>query len=157
MKYIFDQTLDMFLKERNRVTDEQLADISRVHALEGGGWAGHFVDADIITENDLVRLIIEATLVPYLPILNVSFRDELVNEFAIEFLQTFECIPVDRIGPLLTIVTPNPFQPELIRSRTTKINVVELFICRVSEWREVMKRIMDKANDKKKSQIKKKK
>jgi len=121
MDYNYDQTLDQFLKERNRITDEQINELSRVHAIEGGGWAGHFVDAGIISENDLVKLIIESAKIPYLPIINAVISNDLIEEFTIDFLQTFECCPFERIGPLITIITPNPFQPELVRSRTNKI------------------------------------
>jgi len=145
MRYNFDQTLDQFLKDKQKVTDVQIAEIAKVHAIEGGGWAGHFVDAGIITETDLVKIIIEESQILYLPLISVNIEDELVEEFTIEFLQTFECCPIEKLGPTITIATPNPFQPELIRSRTSKIGHVELFLCRVGEWREVMRKIMEKS------------
>ena len=143
-----EQTLDQFLKDRHRVQDDQLAQIQRVQAVESGGWAGHFVDAGVITENELLQLIMTETQLPFLPLLQVNTADELVKEFTPEFLQTFECFPVERLGPVLTIATPNPFQPELIRSRATKTDEVRLFLCRVSEWRECMRRLEEKNKQK---------
>ncbi len=144
VSYNIDQTLDQFLKERHRVQEDQLGEIQRVHAIEGGGWAGHFVDAGIVTENELLQLILTETGLPYIPLLQVNASDDLVNEFTSEFLQTFECYPIERLGPVLTMATPNPFQPELVRSRASRTDEVRLFVCRVSEWRERMRQMMEK-------------
>lgn len=141
-----DQTLDQFLRERQRVQDDQIAAIRRVHAVEGVGWAGHFVDTGVITENELLQLIMAETGLPYLPVLQINVADDVVKEFTPEFLRTFECYPIDRFGPLLTLATPNPFQPELLRSRASHNQEVRLFVCRVSEWRECVRRASEKNN-----------
>lgn len=138
-----EQTLDEFLLEKNKVTEEQLADIRRVHAEEGGGWAGHLVDAGVITENELLQLLLTETGLPYLPLLQVTIPDELLREFTPAFLRTFECVPLDRMGPVLTMATPNPFQPELLRSRATRQTSIGLYLCRVSEWRECLRRLQE--------------
>jgi hypothetical protein len=137
-------TLDEFLLEKNRVTTDQLAGIRRVHAMEGGGWAGHFVDAGAITENELLQLLMTETALPYIPVVQISIADDLLREFTPDFLHTFECLPMDRIGPVLTMVTPNPLQPELFRSRGTSQTAIHLYLCRVSEWRECLRRLQDK-------------
>jgi len=138
------KTLDGFLLEKNRVPPDRLEEIRRVHAVEGGGWAGHFVDAGAITENELLHLLITETGLPYMPVLQVTVADELMREFTLSFLQTFECLPIDSIGPVLTLATPNPLQPELLRSRSTPQRSVQLYLCRVSEWRESMRRLREK-------------
>ncbi len=137
------KTLDELLLEKNRITEAQLAEVRRVHALEGGGWASHFVDAGCISDNELLQLVISETSLPYLPLLQVTPRLELMEEFTPDFLNTFECFPVDEIAPVLTIATPNPFQPELLRSRKTAVRDVQLFVCRVSEWREFLRRVAE--------------
>lgn len=137
-------TLDEFLRDKNRVSAEQLAGIRRVHAQEGGGWAGHFVDAGAITENELLQLLMTETALPFIPVLQVSVADDLLREFTLDFLRTFECLPMDRIGPVLTMATPNPLQPELFRSRGSSQTTIHLFLCRVSEWRECLRRLQDK-------------
>lgn len=139
-----DTTLDAVLLAKRRITEEQLAEVRRVHALEGGGWASHFVDAGCISDNELLQLVINETGLPYLPLLQVSVKPELLEEFTLDFLTTFECFPVDEITPVLTMATPNPFQPELIRSRKTAARDVQLFVCRVSEWRECLRRVTEK-------------
>ncbi|GEM_PF-1420758 len=137
-------TLDEFLLEKNRISAEQLTGIRRVQALEGGGWAGHFVDAGAITENELLQLLLAETALPYIPILQISVADDLLREFSLDFLRTFECLPMDRIGPVLTMATPNPLQPELFRSRGTSQITIHLYLCRVSEWRECLRRLQEK-------------
>lgn len=135
--------LDAILRERGKIQDEQLAEIQRVRAAEGGGWAGHFVDAGCLTENELLQLVLAETGLPYLPLLQVAPNEELLHEFTADFMTSFECFPVDRLGPVLTLATPNPFQPELLRSRNSKYQEVLLFVCRVSEWRECMRRLAE--------------
>ncbi|MCX7847195.1 MAG: hypothetical protein N2595_04090 [bacterium] len=136
-----ETTLDELLLVKRRITEEQLAEVRRVQAIEGGGWASHFVDAGCISENELLQLVISETGLPYLPVLRVTLKPDLVREFTTEFLTTFECLPIDEIPPVLTLATPNPFQVELLRSRKSAVREVQLFVCRVSEWRECMRRI----------------
>jgi len=130
------KSLDVFLKEKGFVTDEQLQEIKQVKVVEGGGWAGQFVDSGCITENELLKLIISETGLPYFPLLRAKPQEELLQEFTIDFMETFECFPVDIIGPALILATPNPFQPELIRSRSSRARKILLVVTRVSEWRE---------------------
>lgn len=129
-------SLDNFLKEKGCVTAEHLQEIKQVKADEGGGWAEQFVDSGCITENELLQLVISETGLPYIPLLRVKKQKELLQEFTIDFMKTFECFPVSSIGPTLILATPNPFQAELLRSRTSKARKVLLVVTRVSEWRE---------------------
>jgi len=144
---LFKTTLDSFLKSKKFVEDNQLKEIQRVRNVEGGGWAGHFVDSGCLTENELLRLIVEETGLPYIPLLGVTPPEELLKEFTLDFLKAFECFPIDKIGHILTIATPNPFQQELLRSRHTEDCRINLFVCRVSEWREKI-RLMKQAEQK---------
>ncbi len=143
---LLNNSLDDFLKSKNYVEDNLLKEIQSVRNVEGGGWAGHFVDSGCLTENELLRLIIEETGLPYIPILGVTPPDQLLSEFTFDFMKAFECFPVDKIGHILTIATPNPFQQELIRSRQTNDCEIELFVCRVSEWREKIRLVTQKDN-----------
>ncbi len=65
---LLNTTLDVFLKAKKYVQENQLKEIRRVRNNEGGGWAGHFVDSGCLTENELLRLIIKETGLPYIPI-----------------------------------------------------------------------------------------
>jgi len=143
---LLNNSLNDFLKSKNYLENNMLKEIQRVRNDEGGGWAGHFVDSGCLTENELLRLIIEETGLPYIPILGVTPPDQLLNEFTFDFMKAFECFPVDKIGHILTIATPNPFQQELIRSRQTANCEIELFVCRVSEWREKIRLVTQKNN-----------
>jgi len=134
-----EKTLDAVLKEKGRIQDEQLAEIQRVRAVEGGGWAGHFIDAGCLTENELLQLVMAETGLPYIPLLQVTPPEQLLQEFTMDFLKAFECYPVDEIGPVLTLATPNPFQRELLRSRNSRTREIRLFVSRVSEWRECIR------------------
>jgi len=143
---LLSNTLDSFLKSKKYVEENQLKEIRSVRNTEGGGWAGHFVDSGCLTENELLRLIIEETGLPYIPILGITHHEDLLNEFTFDFMKAFECFPVDKIGHILTIATPNPFQQELLRSRNTTDCKIKLFVCRVSEWREKI-RIMTQSKN----------
>jgi len=138
---LIKNTLDQFLKNKKYVEENQLKEIQRVRNNEGGGWAGHFVDSGSLSENELLKLIIDETRLPYLPILDVTPPDNLLKEFTLDFMKAFECFPVDKIGNILTIATPNPFQAELFRCRATKDCMIKIFVCRVSEWREKIRLI----------------
>jgi hypothetical protein len=135
------KTLDVVLLEKGRIHEEQLNDIRRVRAAEGGGWASHFVDAGLVTENELMQLILADTGLPYFPLLNLKPQQELLDDFTRDFLITFECFPIDQLGPICTIATPNPYQKDLVLSRQSHVQDVELYVCRVSEWRECIQRL----------------
>ena len=144
---LLNNSLDDFLKSKNYVEDNLLKEIQTVRNTEGGGWAGHFVDSGCLTENELLRLIIEETGLPYIPILGITPHEDLLNEFTMDFMKAFECFPVDKIGHILTIATPNPFQQELLRSRNTTDCKIKLFVCRVSEWREKIRILIQSKKD----------
>jgi hypothetical protein len=140
------KSLDLYLKEKGRLSDDQMAEIKRVRTAEGGGWAGHFVDAGCISENELLQLIVEETNLPYFQLMHFNPSDAVVQEFTRDFLTTFECFPVDRIGPVLTLATPNPFQSELFTVHGRGPQEIYLMLCRVSEWRECMRRTFEAAD-----------
>ncbi len=129
-------SLEVLLRDKGFINDTQFNEIKSIRATEGGGLAGLFVDSGCITENELLQLIISETGLPYIPLLRVKPHEDLLQEFTIDFMNTFECYPIDSVGPALILATPNPFQPELIRSRSSKIRKVMLAVTRVSEWRE---------------------
>ena len=135
------KTLDIVLLEKGRIHDEQLDEIRRVRAAEGGGWASHFVDAGLVSENELLQLVLADTGLPYFPLLNLTPSDDLLDEYTREFLITFECLPVDKLGPVYTMATPNPYQNDLVLSRQSHVREIQLYVCRLSEWRECIQRL----------------
>jgi len=135
------KSLDIVLLEKGRIREEQLNEISRVRAAEGGGWASHFVDAGLVTENELLQLVLADTGLPYFPLLNFKPADDLLDDYTRDFLVTFECLPIDILGPVYTIATPNPYQNDLVLSRQSHIREVQLLVCRLSEWREYIQRL----------------
>ena len=135
------KTLDAVLIERKIVQENQLSEIRAARLTEGGGWAGHLVDAGCLTENELLNLVIKITGLPYISLLGITPSEELIDEFTINFLKTFECYPIDKIGQVIVMATPNPFQPEILKSRISQTCEIKLFVCRVSEWREKIRRI----------------
>jgi hypothetical protein len=137
------KALDVYLGEKGRIEDGALVEIARVRAAEGGGWAGHLVDAGCVSENELLQMMVEETNLPFYQLVKFTPSDKLVQEFTRDFLVTFECFPVDQIGPVLTLATPNPFQPELLTLRGNGPEEVHLLLCRVSEWRECMRRCFE--------------
>ena len=141
-------TLDKFLKSRKIVGENQINEIQRVRSNEGGGWASHLVDSELLTESKLLKIIIQETGIPYIPLLGVTPHEELLNEFTFDFMKTFECFPIDKIGGILTIATPNPFQRELFTCRNSKDCQVMLYICSVSEWQVKIKLLNQNKADK---------
>lgn len=140
-------TLDAILREKNVIDQHQLEEITRVRMAEGGGWAGHFVDAGIITENELLLLGITEAGVPYIPLLQLTIDPGYSSLLSWEYMQTHECVLVDTIGMCTTIVTPNPFQPSLIEHHREQGVEVVLSLCRISEWREHMRRIQEQVGN----------
>lgn len=141
---ISDMTLEQILLEKEIIDQSQLMEIERVRSVEGGGWAGHFLDAGMVTENELLLLAINDAGAPYIPILQVNVDIEMVRDLSIEYLEEHEAIPIDAIGTCMTLATPNPFQPELVRNHHGSSTEVLLFSTRVGEWRECIRSLKEK-------------
>ena len=138
--------LDIVLKEKGRVKAEQLEEIRKVRAVEGGGWVAHFVDTGCMTENELINILLADTGLPYISLLNITTPQALLNDYTRDFLIAFECYPIDSIGPVCTLATCNPYQKDLLMARRNELQTIQLFLCRLSEWRECIHRLQEEGS-----------
>ena len=87
-----------------------------------------------LTEEDLVIALSTQFNIPYLPIGNFTFDEAAHKLMPKELIQKYTCVPLERIGNLLTVVIADPTNEQAIRDieAATKCKV-QIFVATTKE------------------------
>lgn len=66
------------------------------------------IEAGFVSEEDIVVALATQFNVPYLPIGNFTLNENADQWLSPELMQKYRCVPLDRIGNLLTLVMADP-------------------------------------------------
>jgi len=123
------------LIENGSLTPEQLKQALEKQKKEQGKLLGKILfEMGFVTEEDIVVALATQFNVPYLPIANFTLNDELDELIPKELIEKYMCIPLDRIGNLLTIVIADPTNEDAIREIETATKCkIQTFVATTSE------------------------
>ena len=92
------------------------------------------IDLGFVTEEDIVVALATQFNVPYLPLGNFTFNETLADLFPKELIQKYLCVPLERIGNLLTVVMADPTNEDAIREIEAATNYkVQAFVATATE------------------------
>ena len=104
------------LIENGTLTQEQLKVALESQKQEPGKLLGKvLIELGYVTEEDIVVALATQFNVPYLPIGNFTLGDAVDGLIPKELIQKYICMPVDRIGNLLTVVMADPTNEQAIK------------------------------------------
>lgn len=114
------------LIENGSITQEQLAKALAQQKQGPGKLLGQIlIEMGLVIEEDIVVALATQFNTPYLPIGNFDLTKTREGLLPKELIQKYRCIPLERIGNLLTIVTADPTNDQAIRE------IEEVSKCRV--------------------------
>src|SRR3990167_9051757 len=128
------------LIENGSITQEQLEDALKQQKKEPGKLVGKIlIQLGYVTEEDIVIALANQFNVPYLPIQNVVLNDVADQLLPKELIQKYLCIPLDKIGNLLTVVMADPTNEQAIREiEAASTCKVQVFVATASEILQVI-------------------
>ncbi|MBI4372577.1 MAG: hypothetical protein HY585_02470 [Candidatus Omnitrophica bacterium] len=123
------------LIENGTLTQEQLQSALKSQQQESGKLLGKvLIELGYVTEEDIVVALATQFNVPYLPIGNFSLNETVENLIPKDLIAKHICVPVDRIGNLLTVVMADPTNEQAIKEieEVTKCKV-QVFVATATE------------------------
>ena len=128
------------LIENGSITAAQLEDALLYQKKTPGKLLGKIlIELGHVTEEEIVIALATQFNVPYLPLANFSFAESHGKLIPKELIAKYLCVPLERIGNLLTIVMSDPTNEEAIRNieAATK-SKVQTFVATTSEITKVL-------------------
>lgn len=123
------------LIENGSITQEQLKRALELQKELPGKLLGKIlVETGSVTEEEIVIALATQFNVPYLPIANFVFNETSEKLIPKNIIQKYLCIPLEKIGNLLTVVMADPTNEQAIREieEVTK-SKVQAFVASASE------------------------
>ena len=130
------------LIENGSLTSEQLKKALDQQKKEPGKLLGKvLLEMGFVTEEDVVVALSTQFNVPYLSIGNFMLSEAVDGLIPKELIEKHLCIPLDRIGNLLTVVMADPTSDEAIKEIETITKCkIQTFVATASEISAVIQR-----------------
>lgn len=130
------------LIENGSLTSEQLKKALDQQKKDPGKLVGKIlVEMGFVTEEDVVVALATQFNVPYLPIGNFVLSEAVDGLIPKELIEKYLCIPLDRVGSILTVVMVDPTNEEAIREIETVTKCkIQTFVTTTSEIGAVLQK-----------------
>ncbi len=127
--------LGEILIEQGAISDKQLAQALERQKKESGRMLGELmVDMGYVSEEQIIAALANQFKIPYLPLTNFSFNETLADAIPKELMKKYMCLPIDRIGNLLTVVIADPTNEEVVKElESVTKNKIQLFVGTVTD------------------------
>lgn len=128
------------LIENGSVTQDQLEKALEQQKHEPGKLLGQIlIQMGFVTEEDIVAALATQFNVPYLAIGNFDLNKTATDLLPKELIQKYMCIPLERMGNLLTIVMADPTNEQAIRDIEAAAKCrVQIFVATPTEIAAVL-------------------
>ena len=129
------------LIENGSITQKQLGDALDYQKQHPAVLLGKvLIELGYVSEEDIVVAVATQFNVPYLPIGNFSLTEAAQSLIPKELVENHVCMPVEKIGNLLTVVMADPTNDQAIRDieEATKCRI-QAFVATASEIAVVIK------------------
>ena len=128
------------LIENGSLTRDQLNVALKQQKKEPNKLLGQvLIELGYITEDDIVVALAIQFNIPYLPISNFTLNEAVETLISKELIQKYMCVPLERIGNLITVVMADPTNEQAIREieAATKCKV-QAFVATATEIKSVI-------------------
>lgn len=129
------------LIENGSITQKQLTEALDYQKKQPSMLLGKvLIELGYVSEEDIVVAVATQYNVPYLPIGNFSLNETVETLMPMELIQKHVCVPLERIGNLLTVVMADPTNEQATQEieEATKCQV-QAFVATASEIMSVIK------------------
>jgi type IV pilus assembly protein PilB len=129
------------LIENGSITQKQLGEALDCQKKQPAVLLGKvLIELGYVSEEDIVVAVATQFNVPYLPIGNFSLNETVESLMPKELIQKHVCVPLERIGNLLTVVMADPTNDQATQEieEATKCRI-QAFVATASEIAAVIK------------------
>ncbi|MBI4712670.1 MAG: hypothetical protein HY762_05150 [Planctomycetes bacterium] len=97
------------------------------------------IDMKLLNEEMLVSAISKQTRLPYIKISDYRIPKEVLNTIPRSFIETYQVLPIDKMGRVLIIAMVNPNNREAITEleKATGLKIKQV-LCRLSEFKQAV-------------------
>jgi len=127
--------LGEILIEHGCITQEQLKNaLAQQKTMPGKLLGAVLVETEVVSEEDIVVALATQFNVPYLPLANVTFSDDAQRLISKEMMKAYLCVPLDKIGSLITMVMADPTNEKAIQDIEAATQCkIQVFVATASE------------------------
>ncbi|OGW79595.1 MAG: hypothetical protein A3G33_07305 [Omnitrophica bacterium RIFCSPLOWO2_12_FULL_44_17] len=132
--------LGEILIEHGSITNDQLQAALDRQKHESGKLIGEIlIQMGYVTEEDIVVALATQFNVPYLPVSNFSINETVLRIIPAELMKKYLCVPLDRIGNLLTVVIADPTNEKAVEELEAATQCkVQVFVATPAEITSVI-------------------
>ncbi|MFH1767670.1 MAG: hypothetical protein ABH858_00730 [Candidatus Omnitrophota bacterium] len=109
-----EKLLGEMLVEYDVIDYQKLEKALGIQRKEGGRIGDILVKLGYATEEEIVECVSLQRGFPYLPLENCEIVREVLNMISKDIAEKYCCLPIDRIGNVLTVAMANPLDTELL-------------------------------------------
>ncbi len=111
------------LLKKNLITEVQLKEALFAQKKEGGLLGDILIQKEFISEEQICRALASQSDLCYIPLERYKIRKDIVKLIPIDIAIKYCCVPLDKIGDVLTISMANPFDQKAIKAIETAIHL----------------------------------
>jgi len=145
LKRVEQKKIGELLIESEKLTQDQLNLALESQKQDGGVLGEILVSMGIITEEEIVACLAIQYEIPYLDIKNYDFDENVYSLFPKELMRDYQCIPLDKMGKLVTVVVSDPLDEDVLMKIEESTGCqVQCFIGKLSDIKDAITKYMDK-------------
>ncbi len=141
LKRVVSKQLGELLRERNIITETQLAKALAAQREKGGLIGEILISLGFAREDEIAQALAIQYGFPYLPLDNYEIDTEAVKIIPLETARKLGVIPIDKMGSTLTVAMMNPLNCEAVQEieALTKCNL-QLFVTTATSFENALKK-----------------
>lgn len=133
------------LVEAGTLQEIHLQEALNIQKKEGGFLGEILVSMGVVTEDEIASCLAIQYGIPFLSLQNYEFDEELFKIIPEEMILKNACLPIDKIGKVLTVAVANPLgEEELNKIEDVTGLEVRYFLCTLSEFNQVVSKYLAK-------------
>ncbi len=106
--------LTELLRERNLVSEEQLAEIAEEHERTGKSYSQIIVDFGLMTETQLLQAVADYLNIEFVDLDTIDFQPQLLRVLPSSAARMYNAVPISVQGNSVTLAVLDPYSPQLV-------------------------------------------
>ncbi len=106
--------LTELLRERNLVSEEQLAEIAEEHERTGKSYSQIIVDFGLMTETQLLQAVADYLNIEFVDLDTIDFQPSLLRVLPSSAARMYNAVPISVQGNSVTLAVLDPYSPQLV-------------------------------------------
>jgi chromosomal replication initiator protein DnaA len=139
--------LGAILVEEGYISVGQLEEALKKKDAEGGFLGQALIELRYIDQSTLINFLVKQCKIPHISLADYVVSDNLLEYLPKEICMKYNCLPIDKLGRILTVAMVDPFDTEAIEAITRALPDVRIkpILCNWMDFNALASRILGKA------------